>query len=179
MLIVTISGVEHFDDEKQVFVEVGAAQIVLEHSLVSLSKWEQKFEKPYLAKTEKTNEEAFEYIKCMILSPYVEADLHRLNAENIDAITEYINRKNTATWFNELVPEAASKETITAELVYYWMTELKIDWEAQYWHLNNLFTLIKIFGVKNSKPKPLNAQEAAARRRELNKQRREAEGHDG
>lgn len=175
MLTITVLGEELFDPETNKFSYPDSFTLELEHSLSSLSKWESKYEIPFLSDREehhKSTEMVLDYVRCMLLTLDPPSDwISKLSQENLDEITNYFDAKMTATWFNENRPEAKSGETITAELVYYWMTTAMIPWEAQYWHINKLFTLIKIFGAKNSKPKPMGRNEAAARRRALNKKR--------
>lgn len=180
MLVVTVLGEENFDQETQEFTYPYSFELEFEHSLVSLSKWESKYEKPFLDKTEKTSEEVLVYIDAMLLTENPPEDwLNKLDAKNVEDISKYIDRKMTATWFNEYKPEARSSEQLTSELIYYWMTAANIDWEAQYWHLNRLFTLIKIAGLKNAGPKKMGKNEAALRQRELNAQRRAQLGTSG
>src|SRR4051812_14230149 len=149
MLTITVGGTKSFDDEKQRFVETDGYELQLEHSLVSLSKWESKHEKPFLSKDDKTREEGLDYIRCMLLTKNPpEEFLEELSEENIEAVNTYVDRKMTATWFSETKPQSRNQEVITSELIYYWMTTFNISWEAQYWHLNRLFTLIRIANLK-------------------------------
>lgn len=179
MLRITVLGPEHFDNEKQEFVFPEAYILELEHSLVSLSKWEEKWEVPFLGADEKTQEMIFDYVECMLLTPNPPPDwVKELSSDNIKEIEGYFDRKMTATWFNEYKPEAQSGEVITSELVYYWMSAAQIDWQAQYWHINKLLTLIKVHTVKNSKPKPMGRREAAARRKALNEKRLQEGGSE-
>lgn len=172
MLKLTVQLSESFDEETSQFVSEDFV-LELEHSLVSLSKWESEFEKPFLAKGEKTTEEVLGYIRAMILNPVYPQDiLEKLSQENFDQINRYIEAKMTATWFNEPKPTGPNQQTITSELVYYWMTSYQIPWEAENWHLNRLFTLIKVFNAQNVKPKKMSAKEMAEQRRALNEQRR-------
>lgn len=176
MLTLTVGSTESFDDEKQEFVKVGGTVVRLEHSLVSLSKWESLHEKAFLKKDTKTGEEILSYVECMVLTPDFPPEvLHKLTDENVEAINAYIDAKHSATWFSE-VPgaPAQSQETVTSELIYYWMTVANIPWEAQYWHLNRLFTLIRICNVKNAKPKKQSRASMAQQRRDLNEQRKSA-----
>jgi hypothetical protein len=106
--------------------------------------------------------------------------LQKLSAEHLEKINAYVNQKMTATWFSDATPQTRrSGEVITAELIYYWMTVFHIDWEAQYWHLNRLFTLIRICNIKQDKPKKMSRAEVIARQRELNAQRRAQLGTRG
>jgi hypothetical protein len=180
VLKLTVSMSDAFDEDKQEFI-VDEFVLELEHSLVSMSKWESEFKKPFLAPGEKTNVEVIRYIECMFLSPEVPSNIiDRLTKEHYDAIQKYIGDNQTATWFNETEKKpSATSQKITNELVYYWMVSYQIPWEAQYWHLSRLFTLIKVFNAQNEKPKPKTTQEAAAERQRLNAERRAKYGTSG
>lgn len=180
MLTITIGATSSFDDEKQEFVEIGGVELQLEHSLVSLSKWESEFEKPFLGKGEKTADEALAYIRCMLISKNPPEDFpHNLSTENMEAVNAYIDRKMTATWFSEVRPETRTSETITSELIYYWMTVFNIPFTCETWNLNRLFTLIRIANLKQGKPKKMSKAEIMQRNRELNAQRRAQLGSKG
>lgn len=180
MLKITVKGTEFFDEENQEFITKNDVDLELEHSLVSLSKWESKYEKPFLGKDEKSTEEVMDYISMMILTPEVSSEVFaRLDQGNIAEIQQYIDKKNTATWFNEKKDGRPNRETITAELIYFWMISHQIPFECQTWHLRRLLTLIQVCNVKNSKPKKQSASEMAARNRELNAQRRSQYGTKG
>lgn len=180
MLTITVLGEEFFDESKEEFVTIGDCNLELEHSLASLSKWESIFEKPFLSADEKTEEEIFEYIKCMCLTPNIPpAVFLRLSEENLKEINEYMNSKQTATWFDDNPNAPKSREIITAEVIYYWMIGFEIPFECQYWHLNKLFTQIKVCNAKTAKPKKMSHAEAARRRRELNEQRKAQLGTTG
>jgi hypothetical protein len=180
MLIITVPGAEMFDEKADEFVTVGDVTVELEHSLVSLSKWESKYEKPFLGKTSKTGEEVLDYIKCMLLTPKVSPDIvYKLSQENIQDINAYIDAKMTATWFSDQPGAPPTREVITAELVYYWMTVFQIPFECERWHLNRLFTLIRICNIKQAKPQKMSRGEIARRNRELNAQRKAQLGTTG
>lgn len=181
MLTITVPGIELYDEASELFVSAAGFTLELEHSLVSLSKWESKFEKPFLAKGEKTTEETFAYIEAMILTKNPPGDvLTRLSKENLDQISAYVDSKMTATWFNDPPGSPArSRETITAELIYYWMITFNIPIQFENWHLNRLFTLIKICSIKQGKPKKMTRSEVLARNRALNDQRRASLGTSG
>ena len=171
---------DSFDDEKQEFVQGELFVLELEHSLVSLSKWESKFEKPFLGKEAKTDEETLGYIKAMIVTEEYPLDiLDHFTTSHMDQVQKYIESKMTATWFNESKKAGPSRETITSELIYFWMTSYQIPWEAEHWHLNRLFTLIKVFNAKNEKPEKQNQSDMVARRRALNEQRKRELGNKG
>ena len=179
MLKILVPLEESFDEENNLFI-VDGFELELEHSLAALSKWESKFEKPFLGPGEKTTEEVIGYVEAMTLIPDVPPEIYsKLSKKNFEAINAYIDSKQTATWFHDTTPQAKNKEVITAEVIYYWMSSFRIPWEAQYWHLNRLFTLIRIFDVKQSKPKKMSRSEIAARNRELNAQRKQQLGTKG
>lgn len=171
MLTIVVPGTELWDEASETFINSEDFSLDLEHSLVSLSKWESSLEKPFLGPGEKSTPELLEYIKCMTISPGVPPEVYsRLTSENFAAIDKYINAKMSATWFHE---EKASRarETITAELIYYWMFSVGIPIECENWHLNRLFTLIRVFNVKNTPGKKLSRKDQAAQRTALNEQR--------
>ncbi len=173
MLTITVPGVEYFDEEKQEFLTDGDFVLELEHSLVSLSKWESIYEKPFLGVGEKTTEEILSYIETMILtSKFPPEVLHNLSEDNLEQINTYIEAKMTATWFSDVPNAPKSREVITSELIYFWMFGFNIPMQCETWHLNRLFTLIKVCNVKNAAPKKMSRGEQAARNRELNAQRK-------
>lgn len=180
MLTIIVPNVEMFNEQSQEFVTKDDVTLELEHSLVSLSKWESKYEKPFLTKEERTNEEILGYIKCMTLTPDVPDSIYsKLSEENITAINEYLDSKMTATWFSEAPGAPQSRDIITAELIYYWMITFQIPFECERWHLNRLFTLIRVCNIKQAKPKKMSRSEIAARNRELNAQRKAQFGTRG
>ena len=182
MLTLVVPGVEGFDEAEEKFVTIGDVTLELEHSLVSLSKWESEFEKPFLdEKQEKTYDEILAYIKAMTLTPDVPDDVwKKLSNDNIETIHKYIDAKMTATTVYELQETPKTrKEIVTAELVYYWLIVFNIPFECQNWHLNRLFTLIRVCSVKAEKPKKMSKGEIIRRNRELNAQRRAKLGTKG
>lgn len=180
MLRLIVDESEVYDEESETFETLAAVVIDLEHSLVSLSKWESVFEKPFLSSGEKTSEEILFYIRCMIVTPNLDFDvLNRLSYSNIEEIQKYIDSKQSATTFG-IMPERRSRgEVITSELIYYWIVSFNIPFECQHWHLNRLFSLIRICNIKNSKPKKMSRFEIAQRNRELNAKRRAELGTKG
>jgi hypothetical protein len=180
MLTITVGADEVYDESSGTFGAQGGFELQLEHSLVSLSKWESEFEKPFLGKDAKTPEEVLAYVRCMLLTPNPPGDfLHKLSKENLESINVYMDRKMTATWFSEQPGAPKTREVITSELVYYWMTVFNIPFECETWHLNRLFTLIRIANIKQAKPKKMSRSEIAARNRELNAQRKAQLGTRG
>jgi len=180
MLRIQVGATDSYDEATSQFVEQGGITLELEHSLVSLSKWEATFEKPFLGNKSKTSEEIFTYVKCMLISREVPEDLlHKLSEQNFKEINEYIDAKMTATWFSDQPGAPRTREVITAELIYYWMTVFNIPFECEHWHLNRLFTLIRICNVKQAKPKKMSRAEISARNREINEQRKAQMGTKG
>lgn len=178
-LVVKITD-DGYNDEEERFVNGEVFILELEHSLVSLSKWEARYKKAFLGPVEKTSEEVRGYIEAMCISPFVPLEVFdKLTGDHIKTINEYIEDKMTATTFNDPPSQARSREIITSELIYFWMTSYQIPWEAERWHLNRLFTLIKIFSAKNAKPKKMGKNEAAAMRSKLNAERRAKMGTNG
>lgn len=174
MLQIKVPSVESWDEEKEMFVDGGHEQILqLEHSLVSISKWESKWKKPFLGKEEKTIEQTLDYIKCMTITQNINDDVYsRLTQANINEINDYITDPMTATTFND-IKSGISRETITSELVYYWMISFNIPMECQKWHINRLITLIRICNIKNTPPKKMNKREIASKYASLNAARRQ------
>lgn len=180
MLTLIVPGTEMFDERTSEFVTHGDVTLELEHSLVSLSKWESKYEKPFLGDEKKTTEEVIGYVEAMFLSETFPVEiLQKLSEENFKQINDYIDAKMTATWFSDQPSAPRSRDVITAELIYYWMIVFTIPFECQYWHLNRLFTLIRVCNLKQSKPEKMSRNEIAARNRELNAQRRSQLGTRG
>jgi hypothetical protein len=173
MLKFVVPGSEWFNEATECFETVGDVELELEHSLISLSKWESKYQKPFLTNTNKSSEEILAYIQAMIISPiYPPEILRRFSQENITQINNYIESKESATTFGSMPEHKGQGETITSELIYYWMVAFTIPFECEYWHLNRLFALIRICNIKNSKPKKMSRSEISARNRELNAVRR-------
>lgn len=182
MLRITVPArkpTEYWDEKNQEFVDIPGAKeqtLQLEHSLISLSKWESKWNKAFLSKGDKTREETIDYIKCMTLTQNVPSDVYdHLGDDNIRKINEYISAPMTATYINEVKTPGGGGgrgETVTSELIYYWMIALNIPFECQKWHLNRLITLIKVCSLKNSPPKKMSKRDLASRNASLNAARR-------
>lgn len=171
MLTITIPSREFFDEENEIFVYSKEQTIRLEHSLVSISKWEAIFEKPFLESNDNTWNESLEYIRCMTITQNVPRGVYNyLTDENLRTINEYMEANMTAT----TVPKSGgtSREIVTSELIYYWMIALDIPFECQKWHINRLLMLINVCNVKNSPPKKRSPAEIMARNRTLNESRK-------
>lgn len=174
MLKLMIVGTEFFDDDTQTFGSVGDVEIEFEHSLLSLSKWESKFQVPFLSNTVKSTEQVLAYVEAMVTTADYPADVvGRLDQKSLDKINQYIESKESATTFGSMPERRGRGEVITAELIYYWMVAFNIPFECERWHLNRLFALIRICNIKNSKPTKMSRHDVITRNRELNAQRKE------
>lgn len=179
MLRIKIVMAEGFDDNSGEFVETDAQVLDLEHSLVSLSKWESKYEIPFLSTESKSEEQVLDYIRMMNSGDDLPENVFsKFTFKDFDKINTYINARMSATWFNDK-QHAGGREIVTAELIYYWMIALGIPFECQTWHLNRLLTLVKVCNLKNQPKKKMTRAEAAQRNADLNAQRKAALGSKG
>lgn len=182
MLTIILPATESYDEVLEQFVYSEEVVLELEHSLVSLSKWESKFRKPFLGKEKKTDEEVIFYIEAMTVSSNFSKEVYnRLTIKDVEEINAYISSTESATTFSDAHERRGPgrAEVITSELVYYWMTVYNIPFECQHWHLNRLFSLLRICNIKNSKEKKMSRSAAAAQQRSLNAQRRAQLGTSG
>lgn len=175
MLYLTISAGEAWDESKDEFVYVKEQTLQLEHSLVSLSKWESRWNKAFLSKEEKTVEETLDYIRCMTITQNVKPEVYNfLTNDHMKQIKDYIDAPMTATTFYEEGNKGSgSREVVTAELIYWWMLSLNIPMKCEKWHLNRLITLIRVTSIKNSPPKKMNKRQIMSRNKALNEARRQ------
>lgn len=170
MLSLSINIPERWDEKSNLFIKPEKVVIKLEHSLLSISKWEMIYEKPFLDNKKKTFEETINYIKCMTIGEVNPVVYDYISNDNINIIIQYIGDKMTATTINDK-DKRVNRETITSEIIYYWMISFGIPMECQEWHLNRLLTLIKICSVKNAPPKKMSKNEILSRNKSLNKSR--------
>lgn len=180
MLRIVVPTSESYDEVNQVFITHGV-ELELEHSLESLSKWEENFEKPFLTDDEKTAEETLFYVQhCMCRTKNPPGEIfQKFSKTNHDEIQAYINAKRTATWFKDQ-KRPGTRQIITAEVVYGWMVALRIPFEpCQSWHLNKLFTLIKVCNEQNQPKKKMSRSDAARQQAALNAQRQAQMGTRG
>lgn len=177
MLELVIPDREIFDEESGKIVSINGITLKLEHSLVSLSKWESKWNKPFLSNENKTTEETKDYIRFMTITQNVDPMVYEcLDINAINKVNEYISSSMTATTFSDNTQGGArsSREIITAEIIYYWMITFNIPVEFQKWHLNRLLTLIKVCSIKNNPGKKMSPNEIRSRNTALNAARRKA-----
>jgi hypothetical protein len=180
MLVIVVEGEELFDDESQEFKETEGFLLNLEHSLASVSKWESKYQKPFL-ESNKSPEEILDYIMFMgVGQPIPRILIDQLTNENLMQINAYIESTQSATTFGSLPKQNAYRgEVITSELIYYWMVAFNIPFECENWHINRLFALVRICNIKNSPQKKMPRHEVAQRNRDLNAQRKAELGTNG
>lgn len=168
MLDIIIPATERFDESRMEFVQTKEQKLRLEHSLISLSKWESKFKKPFLS-SDKSSYEVVEYIRMMTLTQNVDPEVYlNLSEQNILDIKEYIDDPMTATTFKPLPKRGGPKEIVTAELIYYWMISFNVPVEFEKWHLNKLLTLLEVLARKNEPPKKMSRKEIMAQHRAIN-----------
>lgn len=174
MLHITIPQTEFWDEQKQEFILLKEQTLQLEHSLVSLRKWESKWNKAFLSNEQKTYEETIDYVKCMTLTQNVDPQIYRgLTDANLARINEYITAPMTATTFSDKDQKKGRQEIVTAEIIYWWMIALQIPLECQKWHLNSLLTLIRVCNIKNQPSKKRSKQDTMSRYAQLNAARRQ------
>lgn len=172
MITLQLPEIELFDEETESFSTLPAKTLKMEHSLLTLAAWESKWEKPFLSSEKRTTEESVSYLQIMCIDEENPEDsISRLSQEQFDEINQYIEAKMTATWFKDLPGNRPNRETITAEIIYYWMNALNISLEWESRHLNRLFTFIRVVNEKNKPAKKMPRADAAAQQRALNEKR--------
>lgn len=184
MLKLTVSPRELYDPETESFIQCPGATLTLEHSLVSLSKWESKWKVPFLNNKDMTYEQSIDYIRCMTLTQNVNPNVYlALTQDDIKTIFSYIEDPMTATTIREIPgqgpPGRGRNKIVTSEVIYYWMTALNIPFECQKWHLNRLLMLIRVASIEQQPPKKMGKREAMAQQRSLNAARRAKYGTRG
>jgi hypothetical protein len=168
MLEVDVTAEEHYDEERQKFVVVKSHRVRLEHSLVSVSKWESLWKVPFLSKREKSTEETLSYLQIMLVDDIPPEVWRKLVEDHLEQVKDYIADEMTATKIYTDPNSPGSREVITSELIYYWMISMKIPVEFERWHLNRLITLVRVINLKNSPKKKM----SLAERKALNAQRK-------
>ena len=183
MLTLKIPEKRLWDEAREEFLYTKGATLNLEHSLVSISKWEMKWTKPFLG-SERTREETIDYIRCMTISQNVDPEVYQyIDNATIVTVNNYINDSMTATWFSNKNGQNGQKggrpQVITSEIIYYWMIQLGIPFECQKWHLNRLLTLVRVCEQKSAPKKKMSKKDIYRQNAALNAQRRKARGSGG
>lgn len=173
MLKIVIPEREFFNERTEKFEYTKPQEVTLEHSLISISKWESKWHKPFLdEKHEKTDEEFIDYIRCMSLVNLPDEVFENISERNKAEILMYINDSQTATWFAEDKTPPPSNKIITSEVIYSWMIQNEVPFECQKWHLNRLLTLIRVCSLENMPAKKMSPASILSQNTSLNKMRR-------
>ena len=160
------------DESGELFIKVtSGGTLNLEHSLISVSKWESKFHRSFVKRPPNNSDELLEYIRCMVVSESKPGLIEHLSPANFEAIDEYIHDPMTATYMRDRPDSGGGGDVITSELIYYWMIQLNIPFECQHWHFKRLMTLIKLTNAKNNSSK-VNPKRMAAQNRALNAKRK-------
>lgn len=173
MLQITIPESEWFDERTNTFEKIKETRLQLEHSLISLHRWEQKWGKPFFSEKPKSREECNDYVRCMTITKNVDPIIYSHIPLNIlDEIDRYIEAPMTATWFGGASAKNKHSNAVTAEVIYYWMIALNIPFECEKWHLNSLMTLIRVCNAKNTPPKKQSKRDMLSQRTALNRARK-------
>lgn len=181
MLKIIVKGGEEYNEETCEITTLKDTVLQLEHSLISLAKWESKWHKPFLEDMDKrTPEEDIDYIRCMTITQNVDQRVYeRLSIDNMLEIRAYLDDKMTATWISDKQTPKSKQKAITAELIYYWMISLQIPFECEKWHLNRLLTLIRVCNIENTPKKKMRKGDIYKQNRALNEARRQSMGSRG
>lgn len=180
MLQLNIPPQELYDEEENLFIELKGQTLQLEHSLVSISKWESNWLKPFLSKDKKTSEEILDYVRCMTINSNVDSNIYNfIDNSMMEKISSYIENPMTATTFPPDKTSTTNREIVTSELIYYWMIAFNIPFECQKWHLSRLLVLINICNFKNQPKKKMSKSEILRRNKDINAARRAALGSRG
>ena len=178
MLEIVFDEEELYDEATENFIHRDAFKVELEHSLRSVSKWEEKYEKPFL-NSELTGEELRYYIKCMDYNnTLTDEKLDRFTSKEFKIINDYLAAKHTATTISDREQKGGRKEVVTSELIYYWMIAMEIPFECDTWNLNRLIMLIRVCGIKNN-PKKMSKRDTMVSNSQLNKLRKHSWGTRG
>lgn len=173
MLTITIPETELFDEENSSIEIVKERELQLEHSLLSISKWESIWKKPFLSNTQKTRAEILSYVKCMTVGQPAPDIVYSkcISNRNLHLIEEYIDDKMTATTISNRNRRRSSK-IITSEVIYCWMIQNSIPFECQKWHLNRLLMLIEVCSIENGPKKKMSQKDVLSRNDALNEMRK-------
>lgn len=177
MLQLEVPEMEFFDSSSGTFIMRPAQTLELEHSLISLSRWESKWKKPFLSEKNHDLPEIQDYIRCMTINQRgIDPEFYKtLDVGIIKQVEDYISDSHTATVITERASGRVNRnQTITSELIYSWMIANEIPFQCEKWHLNRLLTLIRICSIHNTPPKMMSKRDIYAQNRALNAKRRAA-----
>ena len=177
MIVIHVPALEYFNEKTETFEQHPAQRYKLEHSLLSISKWESKWHKPFIQQDQtkaKTLAEELDYIRCMAVGePPDEKTLYAIPVDELQRVSDYINDSMTATWFNEKKNRPRQeRRQITSEIIYYWMIRHSIPFECEKWHLNRLLTLIRVCNIEAGEKQKMDKKEAMAQRKAVNAARK-------
>lgn len=184
MLTIHVPAEELYDEEKNEFITTKETTLRMEHSLISIAKWEARWKKAFLTRRKRTAEETLDYFRCMTINEVDPSVYDRLTSKNVEDILNYINEPMTAVYMGNPVDDESSrgrsKDVITAEVLYYDMTALNIPFECEKWHVNRLLALIHVCQIKNNpNPKTMSKAQLSRRNAKLNAARRKAHNTKG
>lgn len=172
MFTIKIPPLEIFDDELEEFRQFGADEITFEHSLYTIARYEEATHKPYYD-TRSDEDNLFSYMPYMAIKPPKDPSaFFRIPQDELAKLKSWMEDSHTATWFSKDDDNSPEREIVTAELIYYWMTEYRIPFECERWHINRLMTLIQVCARKKSPPKQKSQAEIIREHRALNQKRR-------
>jgi hypothetical protein len=180
MLQVDVPGRELWDAKNEVFINTKPVHLTLEHSLVSIAKWESTWERSFLKNGAQTKEQMEDYIRCMTLTQNVDPGIYKTLPDSVfQQVSEYIQKPMTATYFPPDERQGGMRDVVTAELIYYWMIANNIPFDpCQKWHLNRLMALIRVCSLKNAeanadpkKRRRMSSAEIMRRNAKLNEER--------
>lgn len=180
MLVINLPKTEYWDEKKEEFVYSDGGVLKLEHSLISISKWESKWHKPFLGDSEKTPDEILDYIKCMTINGDTRDGIYdNLTSVEYNKINDYIKNPMTASTVTRRGPKGSTREIVTSELIYYWMINYGVPVEFEKWHINRLLMLIQICEAKQSKPQRQSARDIYSQQKALNAARKKQRNSRG
>lgn len=174
MIEIVVPATTLFDERTNQFHKTKETTLQLEHSLLSLSKWEAKWQTPFLTDEPHSEEKSLDYFRCMTINRGVDPLVYRaIKPAQFAAIKAYISSPQTATTVNKIEqPSNGHKQVLTSELIYYYMIAYNIPFECEKWHLNRLIMLIRICDVKNQPQKKMSNADFARIKAERRKARK-------
>lgn len=173
MLEIHVPEREFYDERNEVFIKTRPVILQLEHSLMSVSRWESKWRKPFLTDEDKTRAETMDYIRCMTINRDVDPNVYAaLTSDDIQKIMDYVGAELTATKVYRVKSTNAPKKTITSEVIYSWMVMYNVPFECQKWHISRLLKLLDVLEIANNPKNKMSKGETARSNAALNKARR-------